>query len=110
MKTKKVANAPLGLTSDIESEIKYDLGSLDWQRSYGYIPTGETERAFVWGMALHSLADAFAHSVFVNGHVITHDTGADNINTCKQRWDHAKIAVASGYSAVNKDVSLSSGN
>lgn len=155
MKTKKVANAPLGLTSDIESEIKYDLGSLDWQRSYGYIPTGETERAFVWGMALHSLADAFAHSVFVNGHVITHDTGADNINTCKQRWNHAKIAVdsgmemfkkgnssgtykefnivkqassykmvnikkhmnslagnsvASGYSAVNKDVSLSSGN
>lgn len=74
---KKVANAPLGLTSDIESEIKYDLGSLDWQRSYGFIPTGETERAFVWGMALHSLAGN---------------------------------SVASGYSAVNKDVSLSSGN
>ncbi len=62
------------------------------------IPTEDVKRAFVWGMAIHNLADSFAHSTAVNGKRIKHNEknnkiDADNINYYPQRWECAIKAV-----------------
>ena len=100
MKTHKTANVPGGITETVKQEIKNDIGAIDWKREYGNTPTDGEKRAFIWGMALHSLADAFAHSVYVDGKVITHSAGADKTDYHKHRGNHAQKA---GESAMEKD-------
>lgn len=89
-----IVGVPGGISTTVKNEIKRDLGKIDWVREFGYVPTSGTKRAFVWGMALHSLGDAYAHSTWTkkNG-VISHSEGADNNNFISQRWKHAKQAV-----------------
>jgi len=71
--------------------------------------TPKMKRAFVWGMAVHNMADTFAHSVYVkdtNGffHHLKHDIDqnadyystylcADNEKKYKTRWIHAQECV-----------------
>ena len=69
---------------------------------YDSTPSKGTQRAFVWGMALHSLADAFAHSTATSsGERIDHDKTfgenyyADNNKYLSFRWDCASDAVNS---------------
>ena len=97
MKTKTVAAIPNGLSDSIAKEIRNDIGLIDWKRHYnGGIPTNGTKRAFIWGMAIHNLADSFAHSTCYKGTTdrILHPE-ADKIDVGnKQRWNHAAKAVS----------------
>ncbi len=51
-------------------------------------------------MAIHNLADTFAHSAAVNGNRVKHPD-ADDINIYKERWTCASKAVASALQAYN---------
>lgn len=105
-----VASVPNGVTATIKNEIKNDVGKIDWVRLYGYVPSSGTKRAFVWGMALHSLADSFAHSTWTKKYgVITHapDEDTDNVTVVAQRWKHAKKAVDSAISKYKSGESVS---
>ncbi|MCR5797915.1 MAG: S8 family peptidase [Eubacterium sp.] len=55
------ASAPAGLTSKAKKDMIKDVKSLDWKK-LGMDTKGK-KRAFVWGMALYTLSDCFAHSV-----------------------------------------------
>lgn len=99
LKTGKTAIVPGGISDTVKNLIKNDVGKIDWKRQYGNIPSKGTKRAFVWGMALHTLADSFAHSTCdMNGNVIKHPD-SDYTTTISQRWNHAGKAV---ISAVKK--------
>lgn len=55
--------------------------------------TNARKRAFCWGIAIHSLADAFAHSTcYTNGKAIIHgnNDAADNIEIARSRHTAAK--------------------
>ena len=105
MKTKKAVAMPKNSAhATVARYIKDSIGRIDWKRHYhDTVPTREQKRAFMWGMAMHSLADAFAHSTCykTTKERIVHkkdkngkEIGADNINLCDgQRWKHAQKAV-----------------
>ena len=98
MKTKKAVAMPKNSAhATVAKYIKDSIGRIDWKRHYhDTVPTREQKRAFMWGMAMHSLADAFAHSTcYKNGKRITHTRdAADNTNDYQdQRWKHAEKAV-----------------
>lgn len=99
LKSGKTAIVPGGISDAVKNLIKNDVGKIDWNRQYGNIPSKGTKRAFVWGMALHTLADSFAHSTCdTAGNVIIHPY-SDDLTTISQRWNHAGKAV---NSAVQK--------
>lgn len=98
MKTPKAVAMPKNSAlATVARYIKDSIGRIDWKRHYhDTVPTRDQKRAFMWGMAMHSLADAFAHSTcYKNGIRITHDDdAADNTNDYRdQRWKHAIKAV-----------------
>ena len=95
---------PSGMSNTVANEIQNDINAIDWSNSDAVgknNPSAGERRAFIWGMAMHSLADAFAHSAYrkVDGayHAITHSTGkytgADNTKTVPKRYNDAKDAV-----------------
>lgn len=85
---------PGGINSTVKSEITDDINSILWRQEFGGIPDSNYKRDFLWGMALHSLADSFAHSTYAKGEKIVH-SDSDNINHIPQRWEHAQEAVSS---------------
>lgn len=57
------ASKPSALSNDEASNMLGDVNSIDWN-SVGMTTKGQ-KRAFAWGLAMHTAADIFAHSVFV---------------------------------------------
>lgn len=98
------APAPDGMTATVQSNIVSDVNSINWASGDALgkkNPTAGEKRAFIWGMAMHTLADTFAHSAYrnVNGsyHAITHTgkyPGADDTNTIEKRFEDDKEAVS----------------
>lgn len=95
---------PGGMSATVSSSIISDINIIDWASEDALKeknPSSGKRRAFIWGMALHSLADAFAHSAYrkVDGayHAITHSTGkytgADSTTIVPKRFEDAKDAV-----------------
>jgi len=94
LKSGKTALVPNGITDTIKNQIKGDIGKIDWQREYGDTPSKGEKRAFVWGMAIHSLADTFAHSAYdISGKKIIKHNDADDIGVIKTRYTHAQKAA-----------------
>lgn len=53
---------------DKKSEMVKDVNSIKWDSANAYGTAKLTpgkKRALVWGMALHTLSDTFAHSVYI---------------------------------------------
>lgn len=82
----------------IEDAVK----NINWKQQFGSTPSAGTKRASVWGMAIHNLQDAFAHSTYEykNGKWISinHDKGnkdndCDHKKRCGTRYDLAVKAV-----------------
>ena len=95
MQTKTTASIPRGMQKDISNEIKNDISKINWSKQFGTNITNGKKRAFIWGMAIHSLSDAFAHSTTDGlGERITHDNDrADNPSYYSLRWNCAVEAV-----------------
>lgn len=95
------ATVPSGMLNNVKNAILSDIDKIDWENEYGEEPSTAKKRAFMWGMAIHALADSFAHSAYKedNGvyRPITHGdgkiTGADNTKQVEQRYNHAREAV-----------------
>ena len=94
-----------GLTYAVQKEIKDDISKIDWKNLYDNVPSKSEQRSFLWGMALHNLADTFAHCAVVNGKRIKHTgkntTDADSIDNCRARWNCASQAVTKALKAYN---------
>lgn len=50
------------ISSEVAGKIRSSLAQIDWGKEAGYNLYAEDKRAFIWGMALHNLTDAFSHS------------------------------------------------
>ena len=98
------ATPPNGLSSEQQGKIDEDVQKIEWEDKYGKIPSAGTRRAFVWGMAIHNLADSFAHSAYVYDRVfgkyehLQHDDEAvyncaDDKSQFSPRYDNAVEAV-----------------
>lgn len=86
-------NKPSKLRQSVYDAMTSQVNMIDWQKVLGGNPTKGRKRAFVWGMAVHSLADAFAHSTTdTKGNVIKHPD-ADDTTVKKNRFKLAKAAV-----------------
>ena len=77
--------------SDVDSKIQYYTGAT-------FNPDNARHRAMViYGMALHTFADTFAHSAIYNGDLIKHVTigeyekAADNVNFIPERYKAASL-------------------
>lgn len=107
----KNVGRPSTLPSMVENEIKSDISYIPWTSSDALNksnPTNGDKRAFVWGMALHSLADCFAHNTYITirgkNYPITHDGEypyADTITYKEERYQHAFLAVRSAMEKYN---------
>lgn len=95
---------PYGVSDTVAKEIENDIKDIEWSSDDALgekNPSALKRRAFIWGMAMHSLADAFAHSAYRKEdgtyYAITHSTGkytgADNTETIRKRLRNAKEAV-----------------
>ena len=62
-----------------------------------YAVTNHNKALLLYGMALHTATDTFAHSAFVDGkqilHTINYENNADNINNISNRYDCAKVVA-----------------
>ena len=104
---------PSGLSGKVKGEIDTAMAVLGkyWSKELnGNSVTKKAKRDFVWGMAIHTLTDSFAHSAHIWGkndgkwvHLV-HDpnnayrknpdyVGADDITKCPVRWENARSAV-----------------
>lgn len=103
-KSVSSAKTVKGLTEKEKNNMLEDVKNIKWD-SVGISSKGE-KRAFVWGMAMHTAADVFAHSAFVNVngewcHLAHGDTKehknvndyADNTGKYKERFQVAENVV-----------------
>lgn len=99
------ANYVGGLSVSERSNMLEDVKNIDWT-AQGMTTNGK-KRAFVWGMAMHTAADVFAHSAFVYAdgewcHLAHGDTKehknvndyADNTGKWKERFQAAENVVS----------------
>ncbi len=92
------ATYPIKNMQELASAIKNDINNIPWQQEFGKAPTKAQKREFVWGMAIHNLQDAFAHSTFVrNGdiwyrlkHNNNFDISCDNTAKSPERYEVAR--------------------
>lgn len=92
-----------GLTTLQRDMMREQLDRINWSEETGKKkPSDADKRAFIWGMAIHSLTDTFSHSIYYNGEYVAHDgdTSASSPPHTKrseyageERWEHAKQAV-----------------
>lgn len=83
------------------SEMRSDISKINWNTELGRInktygksqkDTKGFRRAFLWGMAIHSATDIFAHSAYVNGKRITHENAdADKVKYIEERYKDANV-------------------
>ncbi|MCI5732040.1 MAG: hypothetical protein MR304_10940, partial [Eubacterium sp.] len=116
--SKAAVKSPGDLSNTVISRIQKDVNSIPWteydegkNRFYSSNPSSGTKRAFVWGMAIHTLADAFAHSsATFSGTRVKHNSSnkaidADNTSYLSLRWSSAQKAVnlaIKKYTAASK--------
>lgn len=105
-----------GMSVTVSSSIVSDVNTINWASEHALQqknPSAGKRRAFIWGMAIHCLADAFAHSAYrkVNDkhYAITHSqgkyTGADDTSVIPKRYRNAREAVNDSikkYTASNQ--------
>lgn len=82
------------------SKMSDDVSKINWSTELSRInstykksqkDTPGFRRAFLWGMAMHSATDIFAHSAYYpNGVAITHNNGADEKGTIGERYYDAR--------------------
>lgn len=63
------------------SAMKADVKKIPWSNSQvlgSKEATRGRKRAFIWGMAIHTATDVYAHSVFVGKHHLDHETKTEN--------------------------------
>lgn len=85
------------------SEMRSDISKINWNTELGRInktygksqkDTKGFRRAFLWGMAIHSATDIFAHSAYVNGKRITHENDdADKVKYIEERYKDANVVA-----------------
>ena len=88
------------------SEMKEDIDEIGWSTELSRInstynksqkDTKGFRRAFIWGMAIHSATDIFAHSTYENSKPIKHDVNArgkknaDDPDRIRERFVDAQI-------------------
>ncbi len=81
----------------LSSEIDYDnVAGIDWEEALeSYKVSDRNKRLFVYGMALHTATDLFAHNTYTSkalnsNSYIDHDGGADVITFKTNRYDCAE--------------------
>ena len=90
------------LDSAVEKEILDDINNIPWAYEAGANLYSYDKRAFIWGMALHNLADSFSHSTgyTINGvkYYLGHNAAKDahNKRGFGNRYECAKAAVRRG--------------
>ena len=79
----------------------YDsFGNLEANLSWSTVLNGNTvnnrnKALFIYGMALHTASDMFAHSSYdSNGNYINHDSGADDIYVGENRYKCAEVMAS----------------
>lgn len=117
---------PDGLSGNVKNAIDEDMAFLkkhwgDAEVLGSSNTTNGTKRAFVWGMAIHNLTDAFAHSTFVLDaqdkkwvHLVHNKENAyknkaeyacaDDITRFSDRWQDARRAVYAAMCQYDKSV------
>ena len=113
MQYSGTVSLPGGLSGKVKSEIDADMAVLGkyWSKGLsGNSVTKKAKRDFVWGMAIHTLTDTFAHSAYIWGkndgkwvHLVHNQNnayrknpdyvGADDIAKYPDRWEDARRAV-----------------
>ncbi len=115
---------PKGLSGKVKKEIDEDLAVLkaNWSRELASSKvTKQAKRDFVWGMAIHTLTDTFAHSAYVWGkedkkwvHLVHKPENAyrkrkeyavaDTTKAYPERWEDARRAVYGAMCQYEKTV------
>ena len=109
-----------GLSKSQSAEIEKSINKINWNKELGTISDKNAlkraKRAFIWGMAIHNLTDAFSHSTYVKidgkYKYVAHDglTGitAPPHNTSstkwagKERFEAATVAANASYNMYAK--------
>lgn len=59
------AQIPNGLSSTFATDIRNDISRIQWNKEFeGETVTAGKKRAFLWGMAIHNMTDAYSHSTY----------------------------------------------
>lgn len=59
------AQIPNGLSSTFAADIRNDISRIQWDKEFkGETVTAGKKRAFLWGMAIHNMTDAYSHSTY----------------------------------------------
>lgn len=72
-----------------------DFNLINWKKEVNVYVTKGEKRSFAWGIALHTLSDAFAHSTCgYDRYYLSHKSGkADKVNEVPARYKAAQEAV-----------------
>ena len=115
-----------GLSVKQAGEIEKSLNKINWNKELGTIKDKNAlkraKRAFLWGMAIHNLTDAFSHSTYIKidgkykyvAHGGSTGASAPPHNTSSKKWagkeriDAAKAATKLSYNIYAKS-SISAG-
>lgn len=88
-----------GIKKTVYDKVKADVKKLDYNK-LGFTNTKANRKYFLYGCALHTMTDAFAHSTTTAaGNLIDHAHGADDSEHYGRRYKVAAKAV--GYSIQN---------
>ena len=91
------ASKPGGLSGVAHKSIVNDIARIEWEKIFKKKASPGQKRAFVWGMAIHSLTDMFSHTAYKNGEYMSHDSGQAHIRD--KRFD---LAIAAKDLAMRK--------
>lgn len=88
-----------GVKKTVYDKVKADVKKLDYN-TLGFTNTKANRKYFLYGCAMHTMTDAFAHSTTtLAGNLIDHANGADDSTNYGRRYKLAAKAV--GYSVQN---------
>lgn len=115
------AVVPKNYSSDA-AKMKADVKQIAWATELNAIKSGNSsaqsqdnnegfKRAILWGMALHTATDIYAHSVRYEDKYINHDIAngrerADDPGVCTERFEHAKKIATQIFARYKKKESL----
>ncbi|MDE7298164.1 MAG: S8 family peptidase, partial [Lachnospiraceae bacterium] len=88
---RMVANIKGKFTPDGRLKDEKGNGILEWSKLVSGDVTKQKKAIYIYGLAMHSVTDMFAHSTYtLDGKYISHTLGADNKNKCENRYDCAR--------------------
>ncbi len=91
------ASKPNGLSDVALKDIIKDIDDINWDNYFSKKASPGQKRAFVWGMAIHSLTDMFAHTAFYKGEYMSHAK-----NLAHKKDDRYDAAIAAMNMAMRK--------